>query len=111
MFNYEEVLTEEELKQTVTFRDLCMFIESYTPQLAEETDKLIKNYVDGAYDVVKILADQFYDARYEQMRDRRFLMRILSSLHHLDHGALYEEYIRWCEEYDKLNKKEQTTVM
>ena len=106
IFNYEEIFTEEELKQPVTFRDLCMLIEQLGPPYADEIDKLIRIYVDGAYDVIRILSDQLNDARYEQMRDRRFLMRILSSMHHLDHDALYEEYTRWCAEYDKLNKTE-----
>ena len=102
--NYEEVFTEEKLKQPVTFRDLCMLMEETEFRRAEAVDKLIRTYADGIYDVIKILSDQLCDIKYEQMRDRRFLMRILSSLHHLDYDALYEEYIRWCEEYDKLNR-------
>ena len=100
--------TPEEANTPVTYGELLTILTSlnqelskcsidYTNTLQEQTFKIIDKLTDHIVEIRD-------DAEYKRQRDVRFMMGLLAQLYHCDTEAMRNEYKRWCEEFDKLNK-------
>ena len=53
------------------------------------------------------LLERVREIEYRQARDTRFLMRVFCDLSLASPSNLEAHYVKWCERFDKLNKKEK----
>lgn len=100
--------TPEEANMPVTYgelltiltslnQELCKHSIDYTNTLQEQTFKIIDKLTNHIVEIRD-------DAEYKRQRDTRFMMGLLAQLYHCDPEVMRNEYKRWCEEFDKLNK-------
>lgn len=98
--------TEEEAKTPVTFGDLAVVIEEIFNTIAankEIEDEMMSKLLDKLIDP---LVTQIQELRYERMRDAKFFITVFRDLNGMPQNKLEEHYVKWCTEFDKLNKKE-----
>ena len=99
------IMTPEEKSTPVTFGDLAIFSEAILAQLSDAMIKSDEAMFNGVASLVDMLANRINEIEYKRARDMRFLLSYLGSLRpSID---LYKTYEAYCEEFDKLNKKEQ----
>ena len=95
-------LTEEDVKF------ICEFLLA---PLSEEVADAIENYDKTNAEVLERLFDgiikQIEKIRYEQERDRRFLIGFIAEYARMNKDSLYDFYKSWCAEFDKVNKEKK----
>jgi hypothetical protein len=102
--------TEEEAKTPVTFGDMKVLIEEIFKTIAvnkEIEDDMLAKLLDS---VIDPMLEHIKEIEYNQTRDRMFLMRLFSDLSLAYPRNIEEYYAKWCERFDKLNKKEKQDV-
>ena len=102
----QNIFTQEEASTPVTFRDLGIFAEEILPQLAEAVIKSDEATFNGVSKLIDILVDKINEIEYKRIRDVWFFTELLSQTSNLSRESLRENYKKYCDEFDKLNKKE-----
>lgn len=98
-----DVLTEEEEKLPVTFRDLKILLEVFFTSWIEaktDEDERREKVID---EIIKTLED----ISYKRIRDVKFFINVLSSLGFGTQDQLVEYYNKYCAEFDRLNKGDE----
>ena len=102
----QNILTQEEASTPVTFRDLGIFAEEILPQLAEAIIQSDEATFNGVSKLIDILVDKINEIEYKRIRDVWFFTEFLSQTLNFSRESLYENYTKYCDEFDRLNKKE-----
>jgi hypothetical protein len=102
------ILTPEEAKKPVTYGDLTLILGETIKNLGQESIKYSDTLQENTFKLIDTMTDQMVkirdDADYKRQRDVRFLIGLIAQLYHCDKPVLDKEYMRWCEEFDKLNR-------
>ena len=85
--------------QYVTFEALDTILEQFSENLMKGEEKLEDARIHALTAIVEEL-------NYCRLRDIHFIMNILSSIGYGPIARLQEYYNAYCDEFDKLNKKE-----
>ena len=102
----QDIFTPEEAATPVTFRDLGIFAEEILPQLAEAIIKSDEATFNGVTNLINILSDRINEIEYKRIRDVYFFTELLSQVLNCSRESLRENYTKYCDEFDRLNKKE-----
>lgn len=102
------ILTPEEAIKPVTYGDLALILGEAIKNLCQESIKYSDTLQENTFKLIDTMTDQMVkirdDADYKRQRDVRFLIGLIAQLYHCDKPVLDKEYMRWCEEFDKLNR-------
>jgi polyhydroxyalkanoate synthesis regulator phasin len=104
----DNILTPEEVIKPVTYGDLTLILGETIKNLSQESIKYSDILQENTFKLVDQVTNHIVkirdDADYKRQRDVRFMIGLISQFYHCDKEIIYKEYIRWCEEFDKLNK-------
>jgi hypothetical protein len=104
----ENIFTPEEANKPVTYGDLAIILGETIKNLGQESIKYSDTLQENTFKLVNTMTDHMVkirdNASYERQRDIRFVLGYLSRLCGCDKDAMYDNYMRWCEEFDKLNR-------
>ena len=107
----KNVLTPEEAQKPVTYGDLALILGETIKNLGQESIKYGDTLQENTFKLIHTMTEHMVkirdDADYMRQRDVRFLIGLIAQLHHCDKSVLDREYMRWCEEFDKLNNREE----
>lgn len=99
-----EQLTKEEKNLPVTYGELTTILTEMNEHIVkvldgrdEETVKLFKIITDRMVEIIDML-------EYHRKRDLHYFFNRIAASGFVNKDALFEEYTKWCEEFDKLNK-------
>lgn len=113
MTDIKNTLTPEEAATPVTYGELLTILMPVIEDIAKGTTKYCDDSQDGAFKLIGKLADKLVkirdDADYKRQRDLRFMIGLLSQINYLDKEVIYKEYVRWCKEFDELNRPQETS--
>ena len=87
------------LDTPVTYGGLKAVVESIMDCISDASK--FHNGVEN--EIVNVLIKQL---KYYHDRDLYFFISMMSALHGVPIETLHEQHIKYCEEFDKLNKKE-----
>lgn len=108
MDNMNNILTPEEAIKPVTYGDLMVILGETVKNLGQESIKYSDALQKNTFKLIDTMTGQMVkirdDADYKRQRDVRFLIGLIAQLYHCDKPVLDKEYVRWCEEFDKLNR-------
>lgn len=100
--------TPEEANMPVTYGELLTILTSLNQELSKYSIDYTNTLQEQTFKIIDKLTNHIVeirdDAEYERQRDVRFMMGLLAQLYHCDTEVIRNEYKRWCEEFDKLNK-------
>ena len=102
----QNIFTQEEASTPVTFRDLGIFAEEIFPQLAEAIIKSDEATFNGVSKLIDILVDKINEIEYKRIRDVSFINANLAYLQKCSQDDIRKTYDAYCDEFDRLNKKE-----
>ena len=54
--------------------------------------------------IFDVLAHRIRELDYERQKDKSFFLQLCGSMHHYPLSVMQDEYNRYCEAYDRLNK-------
>lgn len=97
----DNIFTPEEENMPVTYGVLLQVLQSMQPAI-ESRDETLR-YLE---DVILTMSHLLVDAEYKRVRDMHFILSFLARERLYNKDKLYDSYIEWCKEYDKLNKRE-----
>ena len=104
----ENIFTPEEASKPVTYGELADVLQIYTQELVKETADYVDDTQDGIFKVIDKLTDSLVamrrDLDYLRCRDMHFIINYLAREKICNRDALFDVYLSWCEEFDKLNK-------
>lgn len=99
-----EKLTKEEQNLPVTYGELTTILTEMSDHIAkvldnrdEETIKLFKITANKMVEIIDML-------EYHRKRDLHYFVGRIAANECIDKETLLEDYVKWCEEFDKLNK-------
>lgn len=111
MTEIKNPFTPEEAALPVTYGELFKILVPIIEDIAKHSTKYCDDSQDGTFKLIGKLADELVklrnDADYKRQRDLRFMIGLFAQVNYLDKETLYKEYVRWCEEFDKLNKPQE----
>lgn len=111
MTDIKNTLTPEEAATPVTYGELLTILMPVIEDIAKGTIKYCDDSQDKTHELILRLADNLVkirnDADYKRQRDLRFMIGLFAQFNHCDKEIIYKEYVRWCEEFDKLNKPQE----
>lgn len=100
-----EKLTKEEQNLPVTYGELTTILTEMSNHIAkvldnrdEETIKLFKITTNKMVEIINVL-------EYNRKRDLHYFIGRIAANEFINKDVLLEEYVKWCEEFDKLNKR------
>ena len=97
------IFTPEEENMPVTYGELLKIFESLKPAI-ESRDAALDSFEE---EILKIW-DVLVDAEYKRVRDMHFILSYFAQEHLCNRDKLHDAYLKWCEEYDNLNKSQDT---
>lgn len=104
----KNILSPEEANKPVTYGDLATILGETIKNLGQESIKYSDTLQENTFKLIDTMTDHIVkirdDADYKRQRDVRFLIGLIAQLYHCDKPVLDREYMRWCEEFDKLNR-------
>lgn len=104
----KNILSPKEANKPVTYGDLAIILGETIKNLGQESIKYSDALQENTFKLIDTMTDHIVkirdDADYKRQRDVRFLIGLIAQLHHWDKPVLDKEYMRWCEEFDKLNR-------
>lgn len=102
----QDIFTLEESSMPVTYGNLLVILQTLIKNISEETLKADEVTFNGVSNLVDILADRINEIEYRRVRDMHFVLNYLAYLRHCTIDEMKKTYETYCEEFDKLNKKE-----
>lgn len=113
MTDIKNTLTPEEASAPVTYGELLTILMPVIEDIAKHSMEYCDGSQDGTFKLIGRLTDELVkirnDADYKRQRDLRFMIGLFAQFNHCDKEIIYKEYVRWCEEFDKLNKSQGTS--
>lgn len=103
----DNLFTEEEASRPVTYEELAVILEQMVQTLINGNTEAYKAWLKPINTTTDNLIDAIKDINYKRVRDLKYFINLLSVVCHLDKNAVFDNYNKWCEEFDKLNKPEQ----
>ena len=108
----DNILTPEQAKMPVTYGELLAIFKPVMDEVAKHSTNYADTLQDGTLKIINKLTDHLVvvqnDADYKRQRDIRFVLGYLARLWGCDKDMMYDSYKHWCEEFDKLNKPQQS---
>ncbi len=102
------ILTPEEANKPVTYGDLALILGDTVKNLSQESIKYSDTLQENTFKLVDTMTNHMVkirdNASYERQRDIRFVLAYLARLWGCNNDIMYDNYKRWCDEFDKLNK-------
>lgn len=99
--------TEEEARTPVTFGDMAVLIKEIFNTIAANKEVEDQVLADSIGKVTDLLIEQIREVEYRRIRDAKFCISLFRDLTGMPQNKLEEHYMKWCEEFDRLNKKEK----
>lgn len=96
----EDIFTPEESKTPVTYGDLITILQSIAEDAAE-SDAIKWSALDHLTEVV---TDKVKELEYNRMRDTYYFINLISEVNKIPNSVLRENYGKYCDEFDRLNK-------
>lgn len=114
-FKEEEKIFDELIQRMKNYADLNVTYSDFIPILKTLLKSLTKSNIhqqDQIYDSLNKIIERskklFEDAEYRRIRDVHFFINALDVLKLVNKNLLEQTYKLWCEEFDKLNKKDES---
>jgi len=98
-------LTPEEAKEFVTFGSLEQIIKKTIEGIAKQDEISWEANQKCLELIVDQITDRINTERYERLRFEHFIIGLICSVNLLSKEKVLENYKQYCEEFDKLNKK------
>ena len=95
----ENIFTPEEAQMPVTYEVLLQILQSLQPAVSSR-DKALDAFDEAIINLVHSVED----LEYRRIRDMHFVLSYLASQNLCNRDKLYNMYVDWCEEFDKMNK-------
>lgn len=95
----DNIFTPEEAQMPVTYEALLQILQSLQPAVTSR-DKAL----DVFDEAMTNLARSVEDLEYRRIRDMHFILSYLASQNLCNRDKLYNMYVDWCGEFDKMNK-------
>ena len=100
----KNVFTPEQANMSVTYGELVKILTPLMEMVTQDNSDIALKNAEIMSDYMVKIRDE---ANYKRQRDFRFIINLISQIGRYDKDALYSEYERWCEEFDKLNKPQK----
>ena len=101
-------LTPEEANKPVTYGDLVLILGETIKNLGQESINYSNTLQENTYKLINTITDHMVkirdNASYERQRDISFMIGLIAQFNLCNKEVIFNEYKRWCEEFDKLNK-------
>ena len=98
------IFTPEEENMPVTYGELLKIFEQLKPAI-ESRDAALDSFSEEILRIYDILVD----AEYKRVRDIHFILSYLAQDRLCNRKEFEDVYLKWCEEYDNLNKSQDAT--
>lgn len=96
----KNILTSEEAALPVTYGNLLIFMQEFAKS-NEESDKV---QWDALNSLTEVITDKVRELEYNRMRDTYYFINLISEVNKIPNSVLRENYVKYCEEFDRLNK-------
>lgn len=97
-------LPPEMERNVVYYGELFPILKHVTQLIMDVSDNSAK-HINQTLDIMGEFMDK---VRYERYRDTRFFLSLLNDLGYGPEEKLVQHYIKWCDEYDRLNKGDKS---
>ena len=95
----DNIFTPEEAQMPVTYEALLQILQSLEPAVSSR-DKALDVFDEAIINLVHSVED----FEYRRIRDMHFILSYLASQNLCNRDKLYNMYVDWCGEFDKMNK-------
>ena len=96
------LFTPEEAQMPVTYEALLQIFQSLQPAVTSR-DKALDAFDEAIINLVRSVED----LEYRRIRDMHFVLSYLASQSLCNKDKLYNMYIDWCGDFDKMNKPQK----
>lgn len=106
----DNIFTPEEANMAVTYGELSKILIAIIEELSKNFINDVDTIQERSFETMRKLTDSLVkicdDIDYKRQRDMHFVLGLISQFNLCDKDILHKEYIRWCAEFDELNKQQ-----
>lgn len=100
-------LTKEEKDLPVTYESLMEILKEMSDHIVEVNNVRDKETVEIFQTITEKMVEIIDTLEYNRNRDLHYFIGRIAANEFIDKDVLLKDYIEWCTEFDKLNKKSE----
>lgn len=98
----DNIFTPEEANKPVTYEALLQILQHLQPAVSSRDRAL-----DAFDEAITNIIHSVEDLEYRRIRDMHFILSYLATQQLCNRDKLYNMYVDWGEEFDKMNKSKK----
>jgi len=99
----DNILTPEQAARPVTQADLLSALNELAKMVSQNSAYYQDHMFNAVNEALGTVARAIDELDYKRMRDAYHVISLISELHNLPRDTMIENYIKWCEDFDKMN--------